>query len=70
MSRVITVVWIAPLGTRWGVKHEDHWLVEPDLPQWQAAKEAERIAENLRETIPIVNIKTEQPKKKRPWRKI
>jgi hypothetical protein len=67
MSNIITVVWIAPSGNRWGVKHNGDWLVEPTLPLWKAAEEAERIAREVRQTVKIVNVKTEPMKKKRHW---
>lgn len=67
MSNIITVIWIAPVGNRWGVRQDGNWLVEPTLPLWKAAEEAERIAGELRKTVKIVNVKTEPMKNKRRW---
>jgi hypothetical protein len=67
MSKVITVVWVVPsAGTPWRVKHGDDWITD-ELPLWKAKEAAEAHAAVLRKTIPIVNVKTEQRKKKR-WR--
>jgi hypothetical protein len=66
-SKIITVVWIAPLGARWGVRHDGAWIHE-DLPQWKAKEAAEAYAEKLRKTVKIVNVKTEAKKKKGRWR--